>query len=69
MELKNKIWLNGSFEWYAFLGEDEVFLGSREVPVPMEEGDKWTNVYGDVFHIKDGEIIHLERVEPPQRYW
>jgi hypothetical protein len=69
MEIKNKIWMNGSLEWYAYLGDNEVFLGSREVPMPLEEGDKWTNMYGDVFHIANGEIVHLERVEPPQRYW
>lgn len=69
MELKNRIWMNGSFEWYSFLGEDEVFLGGREVPYPLEEGDKWTNAYGDVFQVVDAEITRLERVEPPQRYW
>jgi hypothetical protein len=69
MELKNKIWMNGSLEWYAYLGESEVLLGGREVPIPLEEGDSWTNVYGDVFKIVDSEIVHLERVEPPKRYW
>ncbi len=38
MELKNRIWMNGNLEWYAYLGENEVFLGSREVPIPLEEG-------------------------------
>jgi len=69
MELKNRIWMNGSLEWYAFMGEDEVFLGGREVPYPLSEDDKWTNAYGDVFQVVDSEIVLLERVEPPQRYW
>ena len=69
MELKNRTWMNGSLEWYAYLGDNEVFLGSREVPIPLEEGDTWTNVYGDVFQIVDSEIVHQGRVEPPQRYW
>jgi hypothetical protein len=41
MELKNKVWMTGSLEWYTYIGEDEVFLGSREVPYPLAEGDKW----------------------------
>jgi hypothetical protein len=69
MELKNKIWMNGNLEWYAYLGEDEVFLGAREVPYPLSEGDKWTNAYGDVFQVVDSAIVLVERVEPPQRYW
>jgi len=69
MELKNKIWMNGNLEWWAFLGDDEVFLGSRTVPIPLEEGDEWTNEYGDVFKIVDGAIVRQGRVEPPQRYW
>ena len=33
MELKNKVWMTGSLEWYTYIGEDEVFLGSRCVVV------------------------------------
>lgn len=69
MELKNKIWMTGSLEWYTYIGEDEVFLGSREVPYPLAEGDKWTNEFGDVFEVADGEIRLLGRVEPPVRIW
>ena len=69
MELKNRIWMNGSLEWYAYLGDNEVFLGGREVPYPLSEGDAWTNAYGDVFEVLDSEIVQRERVEPPQRYW
>ncbi len=69
MELKNKVWMTGSLEWYTYIGEDEVFLGSREVPYPLAEGDKWINEFGDVFQVIDGEIRLLERVEPPQKHW
>lgn len=69
MELKNKIWMTGDLEWYAYIGEDEVFLGKREVPIPLEEGDRWVNEYGDVFEIQDAEIRFVERKEPPSKYW
>ena len=54
MELKNRIWMNGSLEWFAYIGDDEVFLGRREVPVPLEEGDIWINEFGDVFRVVNG---------------
>lgn len=69
MEIKNTMWMNGSLEWYAYIDNAEVFLGAREVPIPLEEGDKWTNAYGDVFQVIDGAIVLVERVEPPQRHW
>lgn len=56
VELKNKIWMNGNLEWFAYLGDDTVFLGRREVPYPLREGDRWTNGFGDVFRIVAGEI-------------
>jgi len=69
MELKNKIWMTGSLEWYAFIGEDEVFLGRREVPYPLDDGDTWVNELGDVFLVENGEIKLVEKVEPPRKYW
>ena len=69
MELKNKIWMNGNLEWFAYIGEDEVFLGKREVPVPLEEGNSWVNELGDKFQIVDGEIRLLGRFAPPEKYW
>jgi hypothetical protein len=69
MELKNKIWMTGSLEWYAFIGGDEVFLGRREVPYPLDEGDTWINELGDVFIVENGEIKIVGRVEPPRKYW
>lgn len=69
MELKNKIWMNGNLEWIAYIGEDEVFLGRREVPYPLEEGDTWTNEYGDVFLIENSEIKIVGRTDPPKKHW
>ncbi len=69
MELKNRIWMTGSLEWFAYIGEEEVFLGSRSFPHPPEEGDAWTSETGDMFKIVDGEIILLGKTEPPKKYW
>lgn len=63
MELKNRIWMTGNLEWFAYLGNEIVFLGRREVPYPLREGDRWTNSYGDTFQVVDGEIIR-ESVNP-----
>jgi len=56
MELKTRVWMTGSLEWFAYLGDDTVFLGRREVPYPFREGDRWTNENGDSFRVADGEI-------------
>ncbi len=69
MEIRNKLWMTGSLEWFAIIGEEEVFLGRREVPIPLEEGDSWTNEVGDVFRIENGEIVLVARQEPPKRFW
>jgi hypothetical protein len=57
MKLKNRIWMNGSMQWFAYIGEDEVFLGGKEVPIPLDEGDTWSNEFGDVFRIENAAII------------
>jgi len=69
VELKNKLWMNGNLEWFTYIGEEEVFLGRREVPIPLDEGTAWINEYGDSFRVVDGEIILQGRVEPPQKHW
>lgn len=56
MELKTRIWMNGSLEWFAYLGDETVFLGGREVPYPLREGDRWSNRFGDAFRVVDGVI-------------
>lgn len=69
MDIKNRMWMTGNLEWFAYMGEDEVFLGRKEVPYPLSEGDSWTNEFGDVFEVTEGEIRRVGRVEPPKKYW
>jgi hypothetical protein len=53
----------------AYIGDEEVYLGCREVPYPLEEGDAWTNGLGDSFKVVQGEIRLLGRIAPPERHW
>lgn len=69
MDIRNKIWMTGNLDWFAYIGEEEVWLGRREVPIPLEEGDRWTNELGIVFQVIDKEIVIVDRVEPPNKYW
>jgi len=69
MDIKNKIWMTGNLDWFAYVGNDEVWLGRREVPIPLENGDRWTNRMGFVFEVIDKEIVIVEKGEPPQREW
>lgn len=69
MDIKNKIWMTGNLDWFAYIGEEEVWLGRREVPIPLEEGDGWTNELGLVFKVIDKEIVIVDRVEPPNKFW
>jgi hypothetical protein len=69
MMLKSKIWMTGSLEWYAFIGEEEIYLGKREVPSPLDEGDAWTNELGDMFKVVDGYILLVGKTDPPKKYW
>ena len=69
MELKTKIWMTGAHQWFAYLGDEEVYLGGREVPYPLREGDTWTNESGDMFQVVGGEIRFLGRTDPPRRHW
>ena len=63
--LKTKVWQTGALEWWGFIDNEDVFLGSREFPLPPEEGDQWTvRATGDIFRIENGEIVHLGRQEP-----
>lgn len=61
MAIKNKIWMTGNLDWFAYIGDEEVFLGRREVPYPLDEGDSWTNQFGDRFRVENDEIVRLER--------
>lgn len=70
MELKTRIWMTGSLDWMALIDGEEVWLGKREVPAPLEEGDAWINqTTGDSFKVIDGAIAFLGRVAPPERTW
>lgn len=69
MELKTKIWMTGALEWVALINGEEVLLGKREVPIPLDEGDAWVNDLGDMFKIIDAEIIQVGKTEPPKKYW
>jgi hypothetical protein len=68
-ELKTKIWMTGAHEWFAYIGEEKIFLGGREVPWPLREGDTWQNEFGDIFRIMDGEIKIENRNDPPRSQW
>jgi hypothetical protein len=69
MELKTRIWMTGALEWIAFIDNEEVYLGKREVPIPLDEGDEWTNELGDMFKIVDGAITRIGKTDPPKKYW
>lgn len=69
MSLNSKIWMTGSLEWFAYIDDEEVYLGKREVPSPLEEGDAWTNELGDMFKVIDGYIVLVGNTEPPKKYW
>lgn len=68
--LKTKIWQTGALEWWAMIGNEDVYLGSREFPVPPEDGDAWTvRATGEMFKIIDGEICHVGKQEPVKEIW
>lgn len=69
MALNTRIWMTGSLEWFALIDGEEVFLGRREVPSPLEEGDAWTSEYGDMFKVIGGEIRRTGTTEPPKKHW
>lgn len=64
--LKTKIWQTGALEWWAMIDNEDVSLGSREFPLPPEEGDEWlVRATGQRFKIIDAEIKHIGTEEPP----
>jgi hypothetical protein len=69
MALNTRIWMTGALEWFAFIDGEEVFLGKREVPAPLDEGDTWTNEIGDMFTVVGSEIKLVGKTEPPKKYW
>jgi hypothetical protein len=61
--------MTGALDWFAIIDEEEVFLGRREVPTPLDEGDSWTNESGDMFTVIESEIRLVGKTDPPKRYW
>lgn len=69
MALNTRIWMTGALEWVALIDGEEVFLGKREVPAPLDEGDAWINEFGDMFKVIDGAIVRTGKTDPPLKYW
>ena len=69
MVLNTRIWMTGNLDWFAYIDGEEVFLGRREVPSPLEEGDAWTNEEGNMFKVIVGAIRLTGKTEPPLKYW
>lgn len=71
--LKTKLWQTGNLEWWGFIDDEDVFLGTREFPNPPEEGDEWTvRATSERFKIIDGEVRRIgrdERVKEPWEVW
>ncbi len=68
--LKTKLWQTGALEWWAMIGNEDVYLGSREFPMPPEEGDEWlVRSSGDRFKIIDSEVCLIGNEEIPEPLW
>lgn len=68
--LKNQIWQTGALDWWAMIDGEDHYLGSREFPLPPEEGDEWVvRKTADHFCIRNGEIVLLGKGEVPQIEW
>lgn len=68
--LKTKLWQTGALDWWAMIDNDDVYLGSREFPLPPEEGDEWVvRSTGDRFKVIDSEIKLIGKEDPPEQLW
>jgi hypothetical protein len=68
--LKTKLWQTGALDWWAMIDNQDVFLGSREFPLPPEEGDEWlVRSTGDRFKVIDSEIRLIGNEEVPEPLW
>lgn len=64
--LKTRIWQTGALDWWAMIENDDIYLGSREFPLPPEEGDEWiVKKTGDRFKIIDAEVVRIAKGERP----
>ncbi|PLX98231.1 MAG: hypothetical protein C0623_12980 [Desulfuromonas sp.] len=68
--LKTKLWQTGALDWWGMIGNEDVYLGSREFPLPPEEGDTWVvKKTGDQFKVIDGAIVKTGTVEISPEPW
>ncbi len=68
--LKTKLWQTGSLEWWGFIDNEDVYLGSREFPTPPAEGDEWTvKKTRERFKIVDGEVKRNGVDDSPVKEW
>lgn len=68
--LKTKIWQTGALDWWAMINDEDVYLGTREFPLPPEEGDEWlVRSTGDRFKIIDREIRLITKEDPVAELW
>jgi len=68
--LETKVWQTGALDWWGMIDGDDVYLGSREFPLPPDEGDQWQVIKtGDIFKVIDGEIRKIGHEEPKQPEW
>ena len=68
--LKTKVWQTGALDWWGMIDNEDVFLGSREFPLPPDEGDEWlVSSTGDRVKVIDGEIKRIGKEEPKEYPW
>ena len=68
--LKTKVWQTGALDWWGMIDDDDVYLGSREFPLPPDEGDEWHVIKtGDRFKIIDGEIVKTGNEPVHEKPW
>lgn len=69
-DLKTRVWQTGALDWWGMIDGEDKYLGSREFPLPPEEGDEWVvRSTGDRYCIKNGEVVYLGKGEPQVFAW
>ena len=65
--LETKIWQTGALEWWGMIGGEDLYLGSREFPLPPEEGDEWlVRKTGQRFKVINAEICLIAQEDVPE---
>lgn len=68
--LKTRVWQTGALDWWGMIDGEDKYLGSREFPLPPDEGDEWTvRSTGDRYRISAGEIVYLGKGEVQTFEW